>query len=131
MTDKKLKVLIVDDDKFLLEMYGVKFLNSGFDADTSVGAVNALKKLRDGYKPDIIVSDIVMPEIDGHMFVDTVKKENLAPGAVIVMLTNQSQDSDIDRSRELEVSGYIVKASTIPSEVVVKVKDIYEASKKK
>jgi CheY-like chemotaxis protein len=85
--------------------------------------------LRAGNKPDVILLDIVMPYMDGLELLKTIRTENLAPDAIVVMLTNQSQSSDIERAKELKVDGYIVKASTIPSEVLHEVEKIYEAKK--
>jgi len=54
-------IFIIDDDKFLLDMYSLKFNESEFNVDTAFGSVEALEKLKGGYKPDIILLDIVMP----------------------------------------------------------------------
>jgi len=124
-TQKKTKVFIVDDDKFLLGMYSLKFANNGYDVDTTVGSVPALEKLRAGASPDILLLDIIMPHMDGLELLKTIRDEKLVPNAAVVMLTNQSQSSDIERAKELKVDGYIVKASTIPSEVMQEVQKIY------
>ncbi|MFA6095457.1 MAG: response regulator [Candidatus Paceibacterota bacterium] len=125
MTDTKKKVLIVDDDKFLLGMYSLKFSNNNYEVDTAVGSTVALEKLRAGAKPDVLLLDIIMPRMDGLELLKVVRDENLAPDATVVMLTNQSQSSDIERAKDLKVDGYIVKASTIPSEVLAEVEKIY------
>lgn len=122
--EKKHKVLLVDDDQFLLNMYLLKFKNSGFDAESATSAQEALKKLRDGLTPDSILIDLVMPAMDGLEFIRRVKEERLAPSASLIVLTNQGQSADIDKAKALGVAGYIVKASTIPSEVVEEVKRI-------
>jgi two-component system sensor histidine kinase ChiS len=120
-----LKILIVDDDKFLLNMYAIKFKNSNFVVDAACGGDEALAKLRMGYRPDILVSDLVMPKMTGFEFLEIVKKENLKGDAVVIVLTNQGQTTDIEKAVNLNVDGYIVKATSIPSEVVEEVKNIY------
>lgn len=130
-TQKKVKVFIVDDDKFLLGMYSLKFANNGYEVDTTVGSVAALEKLRAGAKPDILLLDIIMPHMDGLELLKTIRDEKLAPDATVVMLTNQSQSSDIERAKDLRVDGYIVKASTIPSEVMQEVQKIYSEKQSK
>ncbi len=127
--DKKGKIFIVDDDKFLLGMYSLKFSNNNYDVDTTVGSLAALEKLRAGAKPDVLLLDIIMPYMDGLELLKTIRDENLAPGAIVIMLTNQSQSSDIDRAKELNVDGYIIKAATIPSEVLREVEKIMAAKK--
>lgn len=129
MEKKNIKVFIVDDDKFLLGMYSLKFANNGYDVETTVGSPAALEKLRSGIKPDVLLLDIVMPYMDGLELLKTIREEKLAPGAVIIMLTNQSQSADIEKAKDLDVDGYIVKASTIPSEVLNEVEKIYNAQK--
>ena len=119
--DKK-KVLIVDDDKFLLDMYSVKFKEDGFDVEIGVGGEDALNKLRGGLTPDVIMLDIVMPGIDGFACLEAIKKENLSPNSVVVVLSNQGQDEEVRRARELGADEYIIKASAIPSEVLEQVK---------
>jgi hypothetical protein len=78
----------------------------------------ALKILRDGYTPDAMLVDIIMPNMDGIEFVSTVRKENLAGKSVVIMLTNQGLPDDIARAKKLNVDGYIIKATTIPSDVL-------------
>jgi CheY-like chemotaxis protein len=125
--DKKGKIFIVDDDKFLLGMYSLKFANNNYDVETTLGSVPALEKLRAGAKPDVILLDVVMPFMDGLELLKAIRDENLAPGSIVIMLTNQSQSSDIERAKELKADGYIVKASTIPSEVLREVEKIRAA----
>ncbi len=126
---KKQTVLILDDDQFLLNMYSLKFKNSGFEVETINNATLALQKIRDGFLPSIILCDLVMPTMDGLTFIKELKDEHLSPKSAIVVLSNQSQSTDIDQAKALGVDGYIVKASTIPSEVVEEVKKILAKKK--
>lgn len=123
------KILFVDDDKFLLDMYALKFSKAGYEVKTADSTDGALKMLRDGFAPDVMLSDIVMPGMDGLEFVSTVRSEKLAPAAVVIMLTNQGTSDDISRAKKLGVDGYIVKATTIPSEVLATVEKICSSKK--
>lgn len=124
------KILIVDDDNFLLDMYSLKFTERGFDVDSSLGSVDLVQKLRNGATPDILLLDIVMPTMDGFEVLELVKKENLAKGAIKIILSNRGQKEDIDRGISLGAKGYIVKATATPTEVVDKVMEIIKASDK-
>lgn len=115
---KQATVLLVDDDRFLLDMYKKKFEAGGSKVELAVGSDEALVLLRDGFKPDIIMLDIIMPGMDGIEVLETMRKEALAPEASVIMLTNESEREKIDRARKLGIKGYIVKATSIPSEVV-------------
>jgi CheY-like chemotaxis protein len=123
------KILLVDDDNFLLDMYAMKFQKSGYIVKTADSTLMGLKIIRDGYDPDSILADIIMPGADGLELVSTIRAEKLVPDAVIIMLTNQGSSDDVARAKKLNVDGYIVKATTIPSEVLSEVEKIC-ASKK-
>ncbi len=129
MENIKPKVLIVDDDKFLLNMYSLKFNKKGFEVNSAVTGEEAINKIKGGYIPDIILLDIVMPVMDGFEILDSIKKNNLVPKAQIIMLTNQGQLADIEKAKSFGVNGYIIKATTIPSEVVEEVERIYNLEK--
>lgn len=122
--------MMVDDDKFLVDMYSLKFSKYGFDIESATKGEEALEKLREGVNPDILMLDVVMPSLDGIGLLKKIRQEKLAEGAVVVMLTNQGQKSDIDEAEKLGVSGYIVKATTIPSEVVEEIMVIYNNAEK-
>ena len=130
MENKKPKVLIVDDDKFLLNMYSLKFSKNNFEVDSASSGEEALAKIKEGFVPDIILLDIIMPGMDGFEVLTSMKKDNIAPEAMIIMLTNQGQLSDIEKAKSFGINGYIIKATTIPSEVVEEVTKIYNLQKK-
>jgi len=127
---KKYKILIVDDDKFLLSMYSMKFTREGMEVTAIPSPTEALEKLRGGFSPDILILDVVMPEMDGIELLAKVREENLAKDAVVVILSNQGQPSDIDRAKAFGINGYIVKATTIPSEVLREIVHIAEQNGK-
>jgi len=112
--------MLVDDDRFLLDMYTLKFSNAGCTVEAAASPRDALEKLRGGYAPDVILLDVVMPALSGFDFLELVKKEGLAKGSSIIMLSNQGQEEDVKRATALGAAGYIVKASSIPSEVLEK-----------
>jgi two-component system chemotaxis response regulator CheY len=126
---RKYSVLIVDDDRFLLDMYTLKFKECGCEVEAIPDPLVALEKLRKGASPNIILLDVVMPGMTGFEFLENVKKEGLAKGATIIMLSNQGQQEDIDKAMGLGASGYIIKASSIPSEVLEKTISIADTQK--
>src|SRR3989344_8698445 len=111
-------ILILDDDKFLLDMYAVKFHQIGFIVHASLSSQDALKTLREGFLPDVILFDLIMPEGDGFTFLDTIRKEHLAANAKTVALTNEMSEEEKKRVMDLGADGYLVKATMIPSEGV-------------
>ena len=75
--EKKYKVLIVDDDEFLLNMYSVKFTKGGLEVFTSPSADDAMRKLKEGLVPDAMIFDIVMPGTDGFELLERGRKERI------------------------------------------------------
>src|SRR5665213_1801215 len=108
--DTKKKIFIIDDDSFLLDMYALKFSQSGFEVTTSLGSEDALAKLRGGFVPEIILLDIVMPVMDGFELLEKLKEENLVSAVPKIILSNRGAQSDVARGESLGASGYIVKA---------------------
>jgi len=119
------KILIVDDDNFLLDIYSMKFTQEGFEVLTATSGEDALEKLKNPEMNfDILLLDMVMPVMDGLSLLRQAKNQNLLEKMVVIFLTNQGQPEDIKKAEELEVDGYIVKATSIPSEVLAEVKKI-------
>ena len=127
---KSLSILFVDDDKFLLDMYALKFSKNGFDVHTAQGPEEALKIVRDGLKIDILLLDVVMPGMDGIQFLEELKKRNIQGIKHIVILSNLGQKEDVDRGMNAGAQEYIVKANCTPSEVVARVNTLLGAAAK-
>ena len=122
------KVMIVDDDHFILNMYKIKFEKCGFDLKLATNGQEALDIARSGYVPDVLFIDVIMPVMGGIQFLETIRAEKLFEHVPIVVLTNQSQAHDIDIARKLGVHSYIVKATTVPSEIVDEVNKMFNLS---
>jgi CheY-like chemotaxis protein len=127
--DKPYKIMIVDDDKFLLNMYSIKFANNKFDVTLAGDGKVAIDKLKEGYEPDVILMDVVMPVMDGIEALAVIRADGLAKHAAIMVLSNQGQPSDIEKAKSYNVDGYIVKATSIPSEIVTEVLALLERTK--
>lgn len=111
-------IMLVDDDKFLLDMYSLKFMQKGYAVEACTSSAEALNILRGGLKPTALLFDIVMPGDDGFSLLKSIADEHLAEGATLIALTNQSQDADRAQAEKLGTDAYWVKATMIPSEVV-------------
>ncbi|HEY4514120.1 MAG TPA: response regulator [Candidatus Paceibacterota bacterium] len=111
-------ILLVDDDKFLLDMYSMKFTALGFTIQSALSATDALTALRNGFAADAIVFDLIMPEHDGFSFLQSLAAEKLGKNAALIALTNESEDGVKAKALELGADRLITKATMIPSEVV-------------
>ena len=126
MEGEKRKILIVDDDNFLLDMYALKFSQNNFEVYTAGSGVHALEKLKSGLSPDLLLIDIIMPEMDGFEALEQMNIQKLCPNCVKIILSNKSEQKDMDEGSRLGVAGYIVKANFTPGEVINQVVKILE-----
>lgn len=114
---KHYRLYLVDDDRFLLDMYAVKFKAANHEVTAFSSGEEVLKALREQPAPDALLLDIVMPGVDGFEVLEAMQKEHLAETTKVIVLSNQGQDSDIEKAKGFGADGYIIKASAIPSEV--------------
>jgi CheY-like chemotaxis protein len=128
-TTTEKKILLVDDDNFLLDMYSTKFTKEGYKVTTASGPDDAFDKLKNGYEPDILIFDLIMPKMGGIELFKRLRENGLTKNTTNIVLTNQGKASDLDDVKDLGVDGYIVKALYTPSEVVEKVTEIYNNKK--
>ncbi len=128
---KQQKICIIDDDPFLLDMYNIKFQQAGYDVACFTDSSKALESFRNGEKYDVILLDLIMPKVDGFDLLRTIREENLcAENVTIIILSNQGQDKDISKAEEFGIDGYLIKANTLPSEVLEYVKDVIDKKNK-
>ena len=124
MDKTKHKILIIDDDEFLLDMYAAKFKEEGFEVELARGGKEALNKIQEGIYPEVVLLDVVMPGMDGFELLEIIRKEKLIPTSKIIILSNLSQKEHLDKGTSLGVADYVVKAYFTPSEVVKKVNEV-------
>src|SRR3989344_1300763 len=123
------KIIILDDDDFLVQMYVTKFSNSGIEISAFKSGQDLLEKLKGGENADLLLLDIVIPNMTGLEVLREMRKEKLLEGVPVVMLTNQNDSKDIEEAKALGIAGYIVKSAATPSEVVAEVLKIINNSK--
>ncbi len=117
-----MNVLLIDDDVFMRDMYGVKFSQSGHTITTAENAIEGLRKLSDkNVTYDVVLVDMIMPAMNGVEFLDRLAAEHPSYKNKCVVLTNQGQDAEIQSAMDAGALAYIIKAEHIPSEVVSKV----------
>jgi DNA-binding response OmpR family regulator len=121
MASGKRKVLLVEDEKMLAEMYSTKFAMEGYEVTKAFDGAEGLVQARKA-KPDIILLDIIMPKLDGFAVLKELKADPKLKDVPVVLLTNLGQDDDVTKGKKLGATDYFVKADHTPAEVVGKVK---------
>jgi CheY-like chemotaxis protein len=120
-----MKILLVDDDNFLLDMYALKFTSSGHDVVVAHSGVEALQVLAHATSFfDVVVLDMIMPGMTGTELISAMRTQFPDSAHKYVVLSNQGQEQDIVEAKEAGADGYIIKAATVPSEVVSQVEKI-------
>ena len=119
-TPGKKKILIIEDDLFLLEIYSRKFSEANFDITTAIEGESALEVIHKE-KPDIILLDLILPKVDGLEVLRVIKKDKNLNKIPVVVLTNRGEKDLIEKSIKLGAAAYITKIAYTPTEVVSKV----------
>lgn len=119
--DKKLKkILIVEDNELLIKMYTLKLSTEGFSVDQAHDGKEALTKLQETAY-DIVLLDIIIPIIDGFKVLEKLRTSDWKNKNIpVIVFTNLGNVEDINKSRALGASDYLVKATITPNEIVGK-----------
>lgn len=122
-----MKILLIDDDDFLREMYAKKLGACGFTVEIARGSAEALSllsKLKTEETFDLVLLDMVMPGTTGVELWQIIKERFPKSIKKVIFLTNQGQEDDIIEVREVVGAGYIIKANTLADELVEEVQKI-------
>jgi len=118
-----MKILIIEDDSFLSEMYSEKLIQEGFETEIAFDGEQGLKKI-EKVKPDLVLLDIVLPKMDGFEVLKKVKENDELKNIPVILLTNLGQKNEVEKGLSLGADEYIIKAHFTPTAVVSKVKEI-------
>ena len=121
MANGKKTILLVDDDTMISSMYGTKFEQANFEVLMADNGADGLE-LALANKPDLILLDIIMPQLDGFAVLERLKMSAKTKNIPVILLTNLGTEEDIKKGEELGAKDYLVKANLTPSEVLDKVK---------
>ena len=119
-----MNILLVDDDAFLRDMYASKFISCGHEVDVADSSSTTISKFQAGGMYDLIILDMVMPGTSGVDLLKILRERFPDQVKLCIFLSNQGQDEDIAEATEAGAIGYIIKAHSIPSEVVRTVEKI-------
>lgn len=118
--DTKAKILLVEDDMFLRDVYHETLVGGGFDVTTAADGKEALEKIKLGGW-DLVLLDVLLPGLTGIQIMDQVKTFLQKPAKHILFLTNSDETADIDHVLGF-TDGYLLKSAFTPAELIEKVK---------
>jgi DNA-binding response OmpR family regulator len=120
-SENKKKIMIVEDDVFVMDIYKTKLSGEGFEVIEAGNGVEASKKIAEKI-PDLILLDIIMPYMNGLEFLEKIRKVEAYKKIPVILLTNLSQREEVDTGMNLGASDYLIKSHFTPSEVLEKVR---------
>lgn len=117
------KIYIVEDDPMLVEIYEKKLTDAGFEVKVTASGA-AVKDEMTAWKPDLVLLDVVLPDMDGFEILEAIKKEPGIRNIPVYVFSNLSAKEDIDRATGLGAAGFLTKSSFTPSQLADEIKKI-------
>ena len=103
-----MRILTVDDSRTMRDMLRMALVKAGFEVIEAVDGVHGLEVL-EGAAPDVIITDINMPRMDGFGFIEAVREDGAHRATPILVLTTESDPAKKSRARQAGATGWIVK----------------------
>lgn len=117
------KILLIEDDLILVQMYEIKFKHAGFIVETAFDGRQGIEKMR-SFKPDLVLLDIVMPKLNGKVLFGMVRNNPELKHIPIAILTNIDNPKDKEEFLERGAVGFFIKANMTPAQIVDQVSEI-------
>lgn len=118
---RKAKIMMVEDDIFLVKLYRRKLTRLGFEFIASSSGIEGVRRIIKE-KPDLILLDLVLPGKSGFEVLEEIKKNPVTADIPVIILSNLEQEADIKEGLALGAEGYLVKSDLFLSEVIDKIK---------
>ncbi len=115
------KILIVDDEDDLRNALNVALTNAGYTTFTASNGSECIATALE-QRPDLILLDIMMPEMNGHQTLNELRKNEWGKTVPVLFLTNLDDAKNITQGFELKGNGYLIKSNTSLDEITKKVK---------
>lgn len=120
-----MKLLIVEDNKDLQDIYTGLFAAAGYQVDTADNGLDGIVKVVDS-KPDIVILDLMMPEMSGYEFLQALR-DNTSVTPFVIVVSNLSQQSDITAAKANGAHEYLRKSDFVGDDLVKEVQRLYDA----
>ncbi|OGI65918.1 hypothetical protein A2914_01330 [Candidatus Nomurabacteria bacterium RIFCSPLOWO2_01_FULL_41_21] len=117
-------ILIIEDDDFLAGLEATKLKKKGYEIFTAPNSVEAFKIIDAGTKLDLILLDLLLPDVDGFMILEKIRQNKNMLTIPVIVFSNLSEDKDIQRVNKLGVSDFMIKSNFTLDELAEKVKDL-------
>jgi len=115
------KILLVEDEPMIVDMYKLKLEENGFEVLVTDKGSEALQLVKDK-QPALVLLDVILPQVDGFSILQSIKAETTTKDIPVIILTNLSQESDQEKGQQLGAVSYLVKSQRTPTEVLTEIK---------
>ena len=114
------KILIIEDEKVLINLLQKKLTQEGYEISIALDGEEGLLEMKER-KPDLILLDIIMPEMGGFEVMEEIAKDKELKKIPIIIVSNSGQPVELERAKELGVKDWLIKTEFDPQEVLDKV----------
>lgn len=125
---KQIKVLLIEDNEAIVEMYKIKLVKKGMNVDIAKNGLWGIKSAK-AEKYDAIVLDLVMPVANGHAALKSIRKSVKNKLTPVIVLSNSGQERDIEKAKKCGASCYLLKSNITPSKLVSEIENYIHQKK--
>ena len=118
-----MKILIIEDDKFLRDLMSQKLTKEGFSVKEALDGEEGLKMALEE-PPDLVLLDLILPRVDGFGVLERIKKEPKLSHLPVLILSNLGQKEDVGRALSMGAEDFLIKSNFTLGEIVEKIKTI-------
>jgi len=118
-------VLVIEDDRFIRDIFVQKLKSEGFQVTEAVDGRRALELLT-AHAPELILLDLLLPDIDGFEILERIKKEPPLAKVPVIVLSNLGDQESIAHARALGAADYLIKAHYTPEEIVAVIRKVLQ-----
>lgn len=122
------KILLVEDDNFIIDIYITKLKEVGFSVQSAVNGEDAIAKIKQS-RPDLVLLDIVLPQVTGFEFLQEIKSMPELKNVPVIVLSNLGQKKEVEKGLSLGAAKYLIKAHYTPTEVVEEIRAVLNKNK--
>lgn len=127
MENKKIKILLVDDDENIRGIYAEVFRQNGFEVEEAADGLEGLDKATKNV-PDIIFTGIIMPKMDGFALMENIKKNVATSSIPIIISSHMGREEDREKAMKMGAKDFIVKTMNTPNEIVERIRKIFDST---
>ncbi len=125
MEAKDFTILLVEDDKFLVDIFATRLKSAGYSVLVANDGESGLQVATE-HHPHLILLDVIMPQMDGYEVLAKLKQQDMTKDIPVILLTNLGHEEDVEKGLKSGAAGYMIKAQYTPTEVLNKVKEVLE-----